>query len=91
MAASPVGYVKGAKLRGSLYQPPGDDTSGLVSGADTDFFVDHQEPLDALAWLREEGDGWPLGDLPEGHEFLLLFKAGPQRPTAPIGTWVPKE
>lgn len=50
MAGSPIAYVKTAKLCGSLFQP--DDTiaeSSLVSGVDTNFFVNHEEPLDALA------------------------------------------
>ncbi|KAL7627323.1 hypothetical protein AAE478_001515 [Parahypoxylon ruwenzoriense] len=41
-------------------------------GVDSNFFVDHTEPLEALAWLKEAGE-WPLGDLPDGHEFLALF------------------
>ncbi|KAF4508818.1 hypothetical protein G6O67_005151 [Ophiocordyceps sinensis] len=70
LAASPVGYVKDAKLRGNLFHPR--DTTGLVCGVDTDFYVDHAEPLEALARVNESG-GWPFGDLPDGHEFLLLF------------------
>ena len=58
MEASPVRYVKDAKLRGSVFDPG--DTSGLVSCVDTGFFVDHNEPLEALAWVREEM-AWPLG------------------------------
>jgi hypothetical protein len=57
MKASPISYVKDAKLRGSVFDP--DDTSGLVSSLDSGFFVDHNEPLEALAWVREEMD-WPL-------------------------------
>ncbi|KAI9674070.1 MAG: hypothetical protein M1822_009565 [Bathelium mastoideum] len=48
MKASPVGYVRDAKLRGSLFGS--EDSSGLVSSVDTGFFVDHEEPLQALAW-----------------------------------------
>lgn len=69
MVASPVLYVRDAVLRGTLFHEG--DTSGLVSGADTAFFVDHKVPREALehAWRRGY---WPLGDLPAGHEFLLL-------------------
>jgi hypothetical protein len=70
--SSPIGYVKDAKLHGSVFFP--DDTSGLVSCVDSGFFVDHTEPLEALAWVRE-GMEWPLGELFDGHEFLLIFEA----------------
>lgn len=72
MIASPISYVKDAKLRGSVFNPG--DTSGLVSSVDSGFFVDHNEPLEALAWVREEMD-WPLGELFDGHEFLLILEA----------------
>jgi len=47
---------------------------GPSSGVDTEFFVDHEDPLSALAWLREQ-EVWPLGDLPDGQEFVLLFES----------------
>jgi hypothetical protein len=79
MADSPIAYVKQAKLCGSLFQPDGtaSDTT-LVSGVETNFFVDHEEPLSALKWLQGE-DLWPLGDLPDGIEFLLVFEASRRR------------
>ena len=52
--ASPIGYVKDAKLRGIIFTP--EDISGRVSCVDTGFFVDHTEPLEALARVREESD-----------------------------------
>ena len=72
MKASPVGYVMNAKLRGSLFDV--EDTSGLVSSVDSGFFVDHGEPLEALEWVRESMD-WPLGELLDGHEFVLILQA----------------
>lgn len=72
MKASPVGYVRDANLRGKLFDPK--DTSGLVSSVDTGFFVDHEEPLEALAWVRESME-WPLGELLDGHEFILILQA----------------
>jgi hypothetical protein len=72
MKASPISYVRDAKLRGSVFDAS--DTSGLVSSVDTGFFVDHNEPLEALALVREEME-WPLGDLFDGHEFLLILEA----------------
>ncbi|ORY17093.1 hypothetical protein BCR34DRAFT_622053 [Clohesyomyces aquaticus] len=71
LEASPVGYIKKAKLRGSLFDA--EETNGAVSSVYTQFFVDHTEPLEALAWVRE-GMEWPLGDLLGGHEFLFLLK-----------------
>jgi len=76
MAASPIAYVKNAKLRGSLFSS--DEPDSLISGVDSGFFVDHEEPLEALAWLQERGV-WPLGDLPDGHEFLLIFESSRRR------------
>ena len=70
--ASPVGYIRDAKLRGRLFDS--EDTSGLVSSVDTAFFVDHEGPLEALAWVRESMD-WPLSELFDGHEFILILQA----------------
>ncbi len=76
MAGSPIAYVRDAKLCGTLFNPSGSaaEANELVSGVDTEFFVDHEEPLSALSWLREQ-NMWPLGDLPDGHEFLLVFES----------------
>lgn len=71
MKASPIRYVKGAKLCGRLFNP--EDSSGLVSSVDTGFWVDHTEPLEALGWARDTVD-WPLGELHDGHEFLLVLE-----------------
>ena len=75
MAISPIAYVKAAKLCGSLFQPDG---TSLVSGVNTNFFVNHEEPLNALQWLQGDGK-WPLGELPDGIEFLLVFEAPRRR------------
>ena len=71
MEVSPISYVKDAELRGSLFDP--EDTSGVISSVYTQFFVDHTEPLEALAWVRE-GLDWPLGELLDGCEFLLMIE-----------------
>lgn len=76
MKASPIPYVRDAKLRGSLFNPS--DASGLVSSVDSGFFVDHEEPLEALAWVREAMN-WPLGELHDGYEFLLLLEVRRRR------------
>ncbi len=71
MSESPIVYVKNAKLRGKLFSP--DETDGLICGVDSTFFVDHSEPFEALMWFRENNK-WPLGDFPDGHEFLFTFE-----------------
>lgn len=74
MEASPIDYIKGAKLRGSLFEPSDNVADGTVSCIDTNFYVDHTEPLEALERVRESHD-WPLGELMEGHEFLFILEA----------------
>ena len=70
MKGSPIRYVKDAELRGSPFDP--EDTSGVISSVYTKFFVDHTEPLEALSWVRE-GLDWPLGELLDGYEFLVMI------------------
>ncbi|KAH9216827.1 hypothetical protein DL95DRAFT_362868 [Leptodontidium sp. 2 PMI_412] len=72
MATCPVTYVRDAKLRGSLFEHEPED--GTLSCADTQFWVDHREPDEALNLIKEKGRLWPFGHLPEGHEYLLLVK-----------------
>ena len=72
MKVSPIRYVRDAKVRGGLFDS--EDGAGLVSCVDTGFWVDHAEPLEALARARGGGD-WPLGELHDGHEFLLVVEA----------------
>jgi hypothetical protein len=72
MEASLVRYVKRCYTPRQCLRPW--RPSGLVSCVDTGFFVDHNEPLEALAWVRE-GMDWPLGELLDGHEFLVVFEA----------------
>ncbi|RSL41870.1 hypothetical protein CEP54_015683 [Fusarium duplospermum] len=71
LKASPIEYVATAVLKGSLF---GSDSESLVCGADTKFFVDHGEHDDALNIAMRQ-NRWPLGNLPEGHEYLLVFPA----------------
>ncbi|GKU08424.1 hypothetical protein FLAG1_11093 [Fusarium langsethiae] len=72
MKVSPIRYVKEAVLNGSLFHTT---STGLISGADTGFYVDHEEPLNALAHLRATSRVWPLEELPDGHEYLVLLPA----------------
>lgn len=68
LASSPVSYIQNAKPAGTIFKKGGD----LRCGADTNFHIDHSEVKAAIAEL-EAKDEWPLGDLVEGHEYLLLF------------------
>jgi hypothetical protein len=69
--AATVGYLKSAKLRGSLFQE--NAHPGVISSIYTEFFVDHKEPLEALENFKAAGRGWCLGELLDGHEFLLIL------------------
>ncbi|KAE9964643.1 hypothetical protein EG328_004444 [Venturia inaequalis] len=48
MKVSPVEYIRDAKLAGSLFDSK--DTTGRICCVNSGFFVDHSEPLEALAW-----------------------------------------
>lgn len=85
MKASLIRYAKEAKLRGRLFNP--EDFSELVSSIDTGFWVDHTEPLEALGWARDTVD-WPLGELHDGHEFLLVLEV--RRRTRSRSRFIPK-
>lgn len=79
MASSPVQYVRDAKLRGTLFessvsQGSTNHNDELICCVDAGFFVDHAEPLEALDFARKDYD-WPLGELHEGHEFLVILEA----------------
>lgn len=71
LKSSPVDYVKTATPRGTLFDT--NDTNGLVSSVYSRFFVDHTEPLEVLARVREELN-WPLGELLDGYEFLIIIE-----------------
>ena len=84
MRASPIRYVKDAKLRGSLFNP--EDASGLVSSVDAGFWIDHTEPLEALAWARDIVDGLLVICMMAMSSFLFLkpgavpdLRLGPRR------------
>ena len=70
MQCSPVSYLKGAQLHGQLFEEL--CTDGAVSLADTNYYVDHAEPLEVFrSYLSAEK--WRLGSLRDGHEFILLI------------------
>ncbi|KAM3514593.1 hypothetical protein MY11210_001828 [Beauveria gryllotalpidicola] len=72
MGVSPIPYIRDAKLCGTIFDV--NDSTGLISGVDTSFFVNHKEPFEALEIIRKSLE-WPFGDLPDGHEYLLIVPA----------------
>ena len=76
LAASPVRYIRTARLRGTLFGE--DDDPTVVSLADTQYFVDHAEPRAALEqWkAKMSGSEWPLGRLLQGHEYFVVVPLG---------------
>ena len=71
LEVSPIRYVREAQLRGSLFDA--EDSSGIVSSVDTNFWIDHTKPLEALGEVRSFLK-WPFGDLRDGYEFLLVIQ-----------------
>lgn len=70
--ASPISYVRDAKLRGFLFN--GFDASTvLVCGVDNNFFVDHKEPEETLNSIYTTKK-WLFGILPEFHEYFLVLE-----------------
>ncbi|KAJ7480002.1 hypothetical protein B0H11DRAFT_2026124 [Mycena galericulata] len=66
-----ISYLKDAQLRGLLLQDEAD--AGVVSCVFTAFYVDHEEPFQALkSWEDGQDMTWPLGVLTEGHEFFCI-------------------
>lgn len=67
MAASPVDYVRSARLNGSVF-----DKSYDVCYDSTNFRVDQKEPREVLESVVEKGRGFRLGQLPYGCEYLAV-------------------
>jgi hypothetical protein len=67
-----VPYISHAQLIGSIFnkQSLSIFNEQTVSLINTDFFVDHKEPLELLKNL---GKKWILGSLLDGHEFFVVF------------------
>ena len=59
MKASPISYVRDATLRGRLFDP--EEAGGVVPSVDTGFWVDHTEPLRALAGMGASCSGLASG------------------------------
>ncbi|KAJ7687689.1 hypothetical protein B0H17DRAFT_1012938 [Mycena rosella] len=66
-----ISYLKDVQLRGSLLQDAAE--AGVVSFVFTAFYVDYEEPLQALkSWEDRQDMTWPLGVLTKGHEFFCI-------------------
>jgi hypothetical protein len=75
MASCPIKYVRKSQLCGTLFGDEDDEEGRApVSCAYTQFWVDHKEPEVALKVLKAKGVKWPLGELPQGCEFLVLVE-----------------
>jgi len=74
LAVTPIPYLKSPILKGGLFQE--DPESGVISSIFTQFFVDHDEPLQVLEEYKNRKE-WPLGDLLKGHEFVILVEMMP--------------
>lgn len=70
--ASPVKYVRNMELHGSLFEDK--CLSGAVSSVFTNLYFDHTNLF--ITFPRDQSPRpWPLGDLLEGHEFLIIMPA----------------
>ena len=74
---APIAYLQPSNidLRGSLFQNEYDN--GVVCSVFTQFYVDHREPLEALEVFKKAGR-WCLGELLDGHEFLIVVPVIPK-------------
>jgi hypothetical protein len=74
---SPITYLQPSNidLRGSLFQNEYDN--GVICSVFTQFYVDHHEPLEALEVFKKAGR-WCLGELLDGHEFLIVVPVTPK-------------
>lgn len=74
MAVSPVPYVRRAAFEMALDGFADERAFGgvLIGSANTNFYVDHAEPKEALDELQRRGRRWPFGELPEGSEYLVV-------------------
>ena len=69
LESSTVQYLRNAQLRGSLIE---EATDGSISVANTEYFIDHEEPNAILRYYVEKKQ-WPLGTLKKGHELAVVI------------------
>ena len=71
LAATPIPRLKKRPLHGSLFED--DCVTNAVSLINTQFYVNQSQALEALDNYKKEKQ-WCLGDLFEGHEYVLVLK-----------------
>jgi len=49
----------------------------------SNIYIDHEEPLEALAAYKASAP-WVLGELLDGHEYLLILPASSTKPAANV-------
>ena len=73
-SSCPVNYIRHANHNDASLDGTCDNRP--LCSIDTGFYVDHTEPLEVLRAVHRDRPGqWCLGDLREGHEFLLILPA----------------
>ena len=72
LKSTPVAYLRGAELHGTLFGTQQAAGEGVVTSVNTNYWIDHTEPLAVIKAFAQSARGWPLGNLPEGHEFLVI-------------------
>jgi hypothetical protein len=74
-----ITYLADKPLIGSTFGTiPHVDKTTPKALINSEFHIDHREPLEALVSLPLDVQ-WPLGPLLEGHEFIVVFEAGTNR------------
>jgi hypothetical protein len=74
-----ITYLADKPLVGSMFGTiPHIDKTTPKALINSEFHIDHDEPLEALISLPLDVQ-WPLGPLLEGHEFIVLFEVGTNR------------
>jgi hypothetical protein len=74
-----VTYLANKSLVGTVFQTiPNIDERTPKALINSEFHIDHREPLEALSNLPIDVQ-WPLGPLLEGHEFIVVFEVGKNR------------
>lgn len=87
LRGSNIDYLRSTKLHGSLFTTPNtvsggecededeDEDDGTICCVETEFFMRHDEALQALDYLENRRRiQWLFGDLLEGVEFVLLVE-----------------
>ena len=69
---SPIPYVRDSPLSGRVFDRA--SRCKLMSGVDSGFCVNRKELGKCLHWFIDNSSR-PLGAIPDGHEYLMLFSS----------------